>query len=38
VHQVGSNVWQVFFHDPNGAKIELDFAPDEAPPLGFKKS
>ena len=38
VHQVGSNVWQVFFHDPNGAKIELDFAPDEAPPLGFKTS
>jgi catechol 2,3-dioxygenase-like lactoylglutathione lyase family enzyme len=33
VHQVGSEVWQVFFHDPNGAKIELDFAPDETPPV-----
>lgn len=28
--QVGSGVWQVFFFDPNGARIELDFAPDEA--------
>ena len=32
IKQVGSEVWQVFFYDPNGAKIELDFAPDEAPP------
>lgn len=31
VQQVGSRVWQVFFHDPNGAKIELDFAPEESP-------
>lgn len=31
IHQVGSEVWQVFFHDPNGAKIELDFAPHERP-------
>ena len=30
--QVGSGVWQVFFHDPNGAKVELDFAPDEPAP------
>ena len=29
--QVGSGVWQVFFHDPNGAKVELDFATDERP-------
>ena len=29
--QAGSGVWQVFFHDPNGAKIELDFAADERP-------
>jgi catechol 2,3-dioxygenase-like lactoylglutathione lyase family enzyme len=29
--QVGSGVWQVFFHDPNGAKVELDFAADERP-------
>jgi hypothetical protein len=27
--QVGSGVWQVFFHDLNGAKVELDFAADE---------
>jgi len=25
----GSGTWQVFFHDPNGAKVELDFAADE---------
>jgi len=30
--QAGSGLWQVFFHDPNGAKLELDFAPDELPP------
>jgi catechol 2,3-dioxygenase-like lactoylglutathione lyase family enzyme len=30
--QVGSGVWQVFFHDPNGAKVELDFAADETAP------
>ena len=27
--QAGSGVWQVFFHDPNGARVELDFAADE---------
>lgn len=27
--QVGSLVWQVFFFDPNGARVELDFAADE---------
>jgi catechol 2,3-dioxygenase-like lactoylglutathione lyase family enzyme len=27
--QAGSGTWQVFFHDPNGAKVELDFAPHE---------
>ena len=27
--QPGSGTWQVFFNDPNGAKVELDFAPDE---------
>lgn len=27
--QVGSGTWQVFFHDPNGAKVELDFAATE---------
>jgi catechol 2,3-dioxygenase-like lactoylglutathione lyase family enzyme len=30
--QVGSGVWQVFLHDPNGAKVELDFAPEETAP------
>ena len=29
--QVGSGTWQVFLHDPNGAKVELDFAADEQP-------
>jgi len=33
VHQSGSEVWQVFFYDPNGAKIDLDFASDETPPV-----
>ena len=27
--QAGTGFWQVFFHDPNGARVELDFAPDE---------
>jgi catechol 2,3-dioxygenase-like lactoylglutathione lyase family enzyme len=30
--QKGSGVWQVFFHDPNGAKVELDFPPEEPAP------
>ena len=30
--QTGSRVWQVFFHDPNHAKVELDFAPEEPAP------
>jgi len=29
--QVGTGFWQVFFFDPNGARVELDFAADEAP-------
>jgi catechol 2,3-dioxygenase-like lactoylglutathione lyase family enzyme len=29
--QAGSGVWQVFFFDPNGARVELDFAAAEAP-------
>ena len=28
--QVGSRTWQVFFHDPNGAKVELDFDATES--------
>ena len=27
--QVGTGFWQVFFHDPNGARVELDFAANE---------
>lgn len=30
--QAGSGVWQLFLHDPNGAKIELDFDPLEPQP------
>lgn len=30
--QPESRVWQLFFFDPNGARVELDFAPSEAPP------
>ena len=32
--QVGSGVWQIFFFDPNGARVELDFAADEVHPRG----
>jgi catechol 2,3-dioxygenase-like lactoylglutathione lyase family enzyme len=28
--QKGSGVWQVFFFDPNGAKVELDFEASES--------
>ena len=30
--QVGTRIWQVFCHDPMGAKVELDFDPAEAAP------
>jgi catechol 2,3-dioxygenase-like lactoylglutathione lyase family enzyme len=30
--QAGYGTWQVFFFDPNGARVELDFDPAEAPP------
>lgn len=30
--QVETGVWQLFFHDPNGARVELDFAPTEQGP------
>jgi catechol 2,3-dioxygenase-like lactoylglutathione lyase family enzyme len=26
--------WQLFFHDPNGARVEIDFDPAEAAPAG----
>ena len=27
--QAGAGTWQLFCHDPNGAKVELDFDPTE---------
>ncbi|MFI4904365.1 MAG: dioxygenase, partial [Burkholderiales bacterium] len=30
--QAESGVWQVFFFDPNGARVELDFAASEDGP------
>jgi catechol 2,3-dioxygenase-like lactoylglutathione lyase family enzyme len=30
--QAGSGVWQVFFFDPNGARVEVDFAAEETAP------
>lgn len=30
--QAGSGLWQLFLHDPNGARIELDFSASEPPP------
>ena len=32
--QVGTRIWQIFCHDPMGAKIELDFDPSEKAPEG----
>jgi len=29
--QTGSRIWQIFFHDPMGAKVEMDFDPSESP-------
>ena len=29
--QAGAGTWQLFSHDPNGAKVELDFDPGESP-------
>ena len=28
--QVNSGTWQVFFNDPNGARVELDFDRNES--------
>ena len=30
--QPGYGTWQLFCHDPSGAKVELDFAPEEPAP------
>lgn len=32
--QVGTRIWQIFCNDPCGAKVELDFSPDETAPPG----
>jgi catechol 2,3-dioxygenase-like lactoylglutathione lyase family enzyme len=32
--QVGTRIWQIFCHDPCGAKVELDFAPEDSRPPG----
>ena len=29
--QPGAGTWQLFCHDPNGARVELDFDPSETP-------
>jgi len=36
--QAGAGTWQVFFTDPNGATVELDFASSEAPPPSYRQS
>ena len=36
--QVQTGIWQIFFRDPMGAKVELDFDPAEQPPAGMKTS
>lgn len=30
--QAGTRIWQIFCHDPMGAKVELDFDPSEQAP------
>ena len=31
--QAGGGPWQLFCHDPNGAKVELDFSSEEQAPV-----
>lgn len=31
----GYDTWQLFFHDPNGAKVEIDFDAAEPAPAGY---
>jgi hypothetical protein len=33
-----TGAWQLFFYDPNGAKVELDFAKDEPEAAALAKS
>jgi catechol 2,3-dioxygenase-like lactoylglutathione lyase family enzyme len=35
-HLPGSSVWQLFFFDPSGARVELDFRGEEAAPDGWR--
>jgi catechol 2,3-dioxygenase-like lactoylglutathione lyase family enzyme len=36
--QMQTGIWQVFFRDPMGAMVELDFDPAEAAPAGLTLS
>lgn len=36
--QAGAGTWQVFFFDPNGARVELDFDPSEQEPAKAQSS
>jgi catechol 2,3-dioxygenase-like lactoylglutathione lyase family enzyme len=36
--QAGTRIWQIFCHDPMGAKVELDFDPSETAPAGYAAS
>ncbi len=31
----GGGIWQLFFHDPHGAKVEFDFDQNEPAPPGY---
>lgn len=33
---VGEGTWQLFCHDPDGARVELDFDAGETAPAGFE--
>lgn len=33
----GDGTWQLFFHDPDGARVELDFDAAETAPANFPK-
>lgn len=35
-HLPGSSLWQLFFFDPSGARVELDFRAEEAAPDGWQ--
>ena len=36
--QVGTRIWQIFCHDPMGAKVELDFDPSEPAPARSQRA